>query len=457
DVYRSNLQADGTWSELENLGSVINTRKADGLSCISDDGKTLFIVNTDKKAKFPLFMTTEGSNGEFSEPVPVMVDGYYNNSKYFDFYVSEKFGVMFLAVERRDSRGGQDLYVSVRKPDGTFGAPQHMGGSINSGRAEFAPFLGPYGKRLYFCSYGFKGKGGADIFYAERTGESWTSWGRPVNLGDGFNSRGQEIYFSFTGDFSKIYIESWDRAHDDRDIVQMDFPEYMRPKPEGREAEVEPEPIVVEPQPVIASASEAAPASLTPEQEAAIDEAAENQRMQREQNRQVLASALTEDTEPIDIISTRPEEEKEEERFTPTLEPSAPLALNSQWVRERENNNQLELKYLRNMYFGTGSESVDPNYHTHLDRIVDYMTQYPEMSLSIEGHTDVVGSDGVNMRLSSDRANATAEYLISQGIAQERILTKGFGADKPLASNDDELDGRELNRRVEISLIPKGD
>jgi len=455
DIYRSTLLPNGTWSELENLGPVVNSKKADALSCVGEDGKTLYITNTDKKPKFPLYVTIEGENGEYSDPTPVQVDDYYNQSSYFDFYVSEKFGVMILAIDRKDSRGDQDLYVSIKKPDGTYGAPQHMGGTINSGKAEFAPFLGPLGKRLYFCSYGFKGKGGADIFYTERMGDSWTSWGRPINLGDGFNSRGQEIYFSFTSDFTKIYIESWDKAHDDRDIIQVGFPEHLRPK--LPEPEAEPEPVlIVEPEPVIASAREAEPADLSPELEAAIDEAAESQRLQREQNRQALTSSLAGNQEPVEITSTRPREEPEEDRFQPTLESSAPLALNNQWIRERENNNRTELKYLRNMYFSTGSQSLDPDYHSHLNRIADYMQQYPEMSLSIEGHTDMIGSDGINMRLSTDRANVTAQYLISQGIASERILTKGLGAKRPMASNDDEVDGRELNRRVEISLVPRG-
>jgi len=454
DIYRSTLLPDGSWSELENLGAVVNSKRADALSCVSEDGKSLYITNTDKKPKFPLYITTEGEDGEFSEPKPVLVDDYYNESNYFDFYVSEKFGIMILAIDRKDSRGDQDLYVSIKKPDGTYGAPQHMGATINSGNAEFAPFLDPLGKRLYFCSYGFKGKGGADIFYADRLGSSWTSWGRPQNLGEGFNSRGQEIYFSFTRDFTKIYIESWDRAHDDRDIIQVGFPEHLRPK--LPEPESDPEPIIVEPEPIIASARDAAPASLSPELEAAIDEAAENQRLQREQNRQVLASALTEDTEPIDIVSTRPKEEEEEDRFRPTLEPVSPLTLNDEWVRERENNNRRELKYMRNMYFATGSQSLDPNYHTHLNRIADYMQENPQMSLSIEGHTDIIGSDGVNMQLSSERANAAARFLMGLGISKDRILTKGLGAARPLASNDDEQDGRELNRRVEISLVPNG-
>ena len=105
------------------------------------------------------------------------------------------------------------------------------------------------------------------------------------------------------------------------------------------------------------------------------------------------------------------------------------------------------------MYFESGSSSVDNEYYDHLDRIVQYLEQFPELAVSIEGHTDFIGSDGVNKQLSEIRAQKAAEYIAEQGINSERIVTRGMGASAPLASNDDESDGRELNRRVEISLV----
>ena len=66
------------------------------------------------------------------------------------------------------------------------------------------------------------------------------------------------------------------------------------------------------------------------------------------------------------------------------------------------------------------------------------------------GHTDNVGSETFNYQLSERRAKAVALYLIEKGIAKSRVIAKGYGEDKPIASNDDETEGRELNRRVEL-------
>lgn len=76
-------------------------------------------------------------------------------------------------------------------------------------------------------------------------------------------------------------------------------------------------------------------------------------------------------------------------------------------------------------------------------------------SLQVEGHTDAVGSAASNRKLSTERAEAVRTYLIKQGIAKGRLVAKGFGPDKPIASNDDDA-GREQNRRVEFNILKQG-
>lgn len=462
DIYRSNKLPDGSWSPLQNLGDMVNTKKPDALACIGDDGATLYIFNTARRPKFPLYQTTEVEAGEFSKLQPVLVKDFYNLNIYQDFFVSEKFGVMILAIERKDTKGDQDLYVSFRQPDGTYSEPKHMGASINSRKAEFAPFIGPFGKRLYFASYGFKGKGGADIFVTERKDDTWTNWTRPQNLGDGINSRGQEIYFSFTHNFEYIYIESWDKAHDDRDIIQVLFPEELRPM----------EDLLTNEETTLAEATTESP-GISEELEAAIDAAAQQQEEERNSMQEALASNLSDEgNTTMNLDSTEPTEEETEtppsyaldrpaEESTEEARSSNPsnapanslLAVGAGYILERTYNERSELKYMRNLYFESGSSQVSDSYYEHLDRIVSYMEQFPDLTVSIEGHTDVIGSDGWNTRLSEMRASAAAAYIQDKGIDAKRILTTGRGHDVPLASNDDESDGRELNRRVEISLL----
>jgi outer membrane protein OmpA-like peptidoglycan-associated protein len=75
------------------------------------------------------------------------------------------------------------------------------------------------------------------------------------------------------------------------------------------------------------------------------------------------------------------------------------------------------------------------------------------MRVEIAGHTDFVGSDQYNNQLSVKRASSVVNFLINKGITPTRLETKGYGKTRPIASNDDEIDGRELNRRVEFKIL----
>ena len=80
------------------------------------------------------------------------------------------------------------------------------------------------------------------------------------------------------------------------------------------------------------------------------------------------------------------------------------------------------------------------------------LSQDVDMNILIEGHTDNTGSDMLNKALSIARANAVAKFLTKRGINPNRLAVKAYGATRPLVSNDDEREGREINRRIEISM-----
>jgi outer membrane protein OmpA-like peptidoglycan-associated protein len=88
------------------------------------------------------------------------------------------------------------------------------------------------------------------------------------------------------------------------------------------------------------------------------------------------------------------------------------------------------------------------------------MKQNPTASIQVSGHTDSRGNDDYNMRLSKDRAQSVVDYLIRNGISSSRLQAVGYGETRPIARNEnadssDNPVGRQLNRRIEIS-IPKG-
>lgn len=91
-----------------------------------------------------------------------------------------------------------------------------------------------------------------------------------------------------------------------------------------------------------------------------------------------------------------------------------------------------------------------------LDEVARIMKENPQIEqLQVEGHTDTTGKLSRNRELSQQRAESVAKYLAKQGIAKKRLISKGFGPDKPVASNDTP-EGQEANRRVEFNILKQG-
>ena len=107
--------------------------------------------------------------------------------------------------------------------------------------------------------------------------------------------------------------------------------------------------------------------------------------------------------------------------------------------------------YAKTILFDTGKSTIKDQSASVLQDIIGILNEYPRANFNIEGHTDSVGSEKLNMTLSDARANAVMNYLISNGIASNRLNAKGHGEGKPLVSNDTR-EGRSNNRRVEINL-----
>jgi outer membrane protein OmpA-like peptidoglycan-associated protein len=99
--------------------------------------------------------------------------------------------------------------------------------------------------------------------------------------------------------------------------------------------------------------------------------------------------------------------------------------------------------------FQTGSSSLQPQVREKLARVAGIVSAQVGLMLEVEGHTDNVGSDGSNQKLSENRAQAARDYLVSQGVSTDAIVFRGFGEQSPIASNDTAR-GRQSNRRVEI-------
>lgn len=106
---------------------------------------------------------------------------------------------------------------------------------------------------------------------------------------------------------------------------------------------------------------------------------------------------------------------------------------------------------LGDVLFETGKSQLKGSAFASLGKLSGFLQKYPDRSLTIEGHTDSVGSEDSNMALSQRRADAVRNYLLQQGIAANRLTAYGKGENYPVASNDS-ASGRAMNRRVEVII-----
>lgn len=106
------------------------------------------------------------------------------------------------------------------------------------------------------------------------------------------------------------------------------------------------------------------------------------------------------------------------------------------------------------LQFDTASATIKPESNRQLDQLVAVLKAYPNVAISVEGHTDNTGDAASNKKLSMDRAAAIEKALESKGIDDARISSAGIGQERPIASNDTE-DGRARNRRVEVVILKR--
>jgi OmpA-OmpF porin, OOP family len=111
-----------------------------------------------------------------------------------------------------------------------------------------------------------------------------------------------------------------------------------------------------------------------------------------------------------------------------------------------------ETMRLDHLIFPQGKAVIDPESYSELDEVVQMLKENTKLVIQLEGHTDSQGSAKANMKLSEDRVEAVKKYLVSNGIAKDRVKTKAFGGTQPLR-NEMTPEARALNRRVEMRIL----
>ncbi len=233
DIYVAKIES-GEWGMAQNMEAPLNNKFPNGVIAVAGDGNTLLLINKyDRRGRSESGLSITRRDGStWSFPEALEIDNNYNRSDFGDYFLSANGKIMLLAVERRDTKGDQDLYVSFDKGNNQWSEPMHTGTTLNSPEADFSPFLAPDNRTLYFASYGHNSKGGPDIYMSKRLDKSWTNWSPPKNLGNTINSAGFEAYFTIpaSGDYAYLVTDQGG-IENSRDIYVVAIPPEVMPDP----------------------------------------------------------------------------------------------------------------------------------------------------------------------------------------------------------------------------------
>jgi hypothetical protein len=237
DIWYSEQDENGNWQLAKNMGPEFNNAGPNFISSMSaatPDGRSVIMILgnkyiTDGKI-VAVVSVSNHENGKWTKPVAIEIENDYNYNEKANYFMSNSRETLILSVERDDSRGSRDLYVSFLKPDSTWTEPVNLGDNINTASEESAPFLANDNETLYFASNGFSGFGGADIYVSKRLDDTWQNWTEPQNLGPEVNSKLDDLFFNIPAKSDYAYY-SRGITLENSDIFRIKLPIYRTPNP----------------------------------------------------------------------------------------------------------------------------------------------------------------------------------------------------------------------------------
>jgi len=436
DLYWSRLSGN-QWSTPVNMGKPINTKFWDSRPSIAADGRTLY----------------------FASERPVgLPESYW---KYLDGDYPTKWPEGYQKFYRN-----HDIYRSVLSGS-TWSRPQRLGSAVNTPAADTSPFIHADGVSLYFSSNGRGGRGGLDIFRSTLQADG--TFADTINLGSydpghTINTSGDDYFFTIpaSGDVGYLSARGRSGGLGDFDIYKVPLPYELRPKKittlSGIVYNVK---TVGKPD-----------ASATVYH---VDRISGQQRKVRASPIGRSAEIKLVDFSTGDVVK-RDQSHPRTGKYTAIIDADRkyvltvkakcffPYEKNFDIPREKAGKNlrlDIPLKpmvpgegvVLPNIFFEFDKATLKPESYPALDRVVALMQEYPTINVELGGHTDCVGSDSYNQKLSEQRAEACRQYLIRKGISPTRIKAVGYGESQPIDPNCDPRRGNQINRRTEFKIL----
>ncbi|MEO7906392.1 MAG: OmpA family protein [Saprospiraceae bacterium] len=452
-IYVSEPEDDGEWDASKPLPDKINREGYHtGNPSISGDGTKLFFTRSlltgNSLTESKIFMSQEKSE-DWGPPVELQgVNGNFiaKQPAHGNLFGKE---VLFFSSNMPGGYGGYDIYYSERQGEDSYSTPVNLGAGVNSTLDEETPFF--LNNRLYFSSAGHPGLGGFDVFRSDWDG---SNWGKVENLGAGYNSSYDDLFFTVNEEGKLGFLVSNRPDEESRsvksktccdDIYQFHIRE-----------------VVID---LITSVYEGnAPiigAKVTLF-EVERGKTGKSSSLTQDKNHE-FQFALDKDKAYKVLVERQGYTPVEVEFNTVGVTDNFTVRKTVQLKKKPEDTSGMETVTineairLNNIYYDFDDDKILADAEKDLTFLLGLMKQYPDMVIELSSHTDARGNDAYNERLSQRRAQSAKNWLVSKGISERRIEAVGYGENEILNHCINGIDCTEdehrINRRTEFKII----
>jgi len=423
------------WTSPVSLSSNINTAQFnEGAQSISPDGQYLFFTGCNRPnglGRCDIYVShKEGNNwGQpFNLGAPV-------NSIYWESQpaISPDGNTLYFVSNRPGGIGGYDVWKTQLNEEGDWSVPLNLGPEINTPYDENTPFLHADGKTLYFSSDGWPGMGNKDIFMSRL--DSTGHWSNPLNMGYPINSFSEESGLIVSPDGTEAFFSSnLKDGYGEMDIYQFKLPEDKKPM-----AITYVKGIVRDKETRKFLEAKVQVVNLGNKKTAYNDYTSK-------ENGDFLAVMPIGADYAFNVSADGYLFYSENYQLT-AANGNKPFLLEIDLERLKVGTDMI----LKNIFFNTNEYTLLPSSVTELATLKDLLKNNLNIHIEVQGHTDNVGNDLQNEKLSVNRAKAVYDHLIESKIDPERLTYKGYGENKPIAGNETE-EKRKKNRRTSFII-----
>ena len=443
DIWFSEKDSSGKWSPAVHLGFPLNTYYYNAVFWISPDNNRILIRNAFVNGDYAgngVSMCYLNRNGLWSKPEMLHIRNYakYDRGHQNGAVMAHDGQTLLFYMSSVEGSYSNELYVSFLLGENDWSEPKSLGKKINLKKFnQTTPYLAPDGKTLYFSSNRPGGKGYMDIWMSTRLDDSWQNWSEPINLPSPINTDDMDTFFTLDAGGEYAYMSTELNSYGESDIVRVKLLEREKPKPV----------ILVSGNVYNKKTNKPLSATLIYETlptGTVVGNGLSNPAdgsfkfvLPYDKNYLIRAQAdhffAVSENFNLDSLVKAGYKEIHKDLYLVPIEVGAVVRLN-------------------NVYFDFDKWFLRPESFVELDRVVKMLQENPAVVIEMSAHTDSRGSDEYNFKLSDNRAKSVTEYILSKGIAVNRISSKGYGETRPVVPNDTD-ENRQLNRRVEFTIL----